>query len=301
MFRRSGYRFADKNVRQSMILEHVPIPKERTCSSVLCRKSRTYSDGAGGRQGKLPLPAKRGEVNNHTFDAFAVDEARRPRMTRPEGPTDVPSCWPAARRAILGAFTVMAAACAGAPVQAQGKLEASYAVNLTADNRPDAIRMALNGGAVKDLIAEPPTPFAPDRVPITDAHVRGVVDPLTAGLIPMGASGDMLSPEACHRTLPIFDGRQRYDLVLSFKRMERVRAERGYQGPAVVCMVVYQPLAGHRPERAAIRHLAQSRDMEIALAPVAGTRVLAPFRILIPTLIGPAVLQATQFVSVAQA
>ena len=283
-------------------------------------------------------------------------------MTRPEGPTDVPSCWPAARRAILGAFTVMTAACAGAPVHAQGKLEArytvtiagipigrgswnadigedhyvtgasgrvtgilravtngegsagarglisagrlmttSYAVNLTADNRPDAIRMALNGGAVKDLVAEPPTPFAPDRVPITDAHVRGVVDPLTAGLIPMGASGDMLSPEACHRTLPIFDGRQRYDLVLSFKRMERVRAERGYQGPAVVCMVVYQPLAGHRPERAAIRHLAQSRDMEIALAPVAGTRVLAPFRILIPTLIGPAVLQATQFVSVAQA
>jgi len=29
MFRRSGYRFADKNMRQSMILEHVPIPKER--------------------------------------------------------------------------------------------------------------------------------------------------------------------------------------------------------------------------------------------------------------------------------
>src|SRR5712691_3545164 len=103
MFRRSGYRFADKNVRQSMILEHVPIPKERTCSSVLCRKSRTYSDGAGGRQGKLPLPAKRGEVNNHTFDAFAVDEARRARMTRPEGPTDVPSCWPAVRQASMTA------------------------------------------------------------------------------------------------------------------------------------------------------------------------------------------------------
>jgi len=27
MFRRSGYRFADKKMRHSMILEHVPIPK----------------------------------------------------------------------------------------------------------------------------------------------------------------------------------------------------------------------------------------------------------------------------------
>jgi len=26
---RGGYRFADKNMRQSLILEHVPIPKER--------------------------------------------------------------------------------------------------------------------------------------------------------------------------------------------------------------------------------------------------------------------------------
>jgi hypothetical protein len=29
MFRRSGYRFADKNMRQFMVLEHGPLPKER--------------------------------------------------------------------------------------------------------------------------------------------------------------------------------------------------------------------------------------------------------------------------------
>ena len=28
MFRRSGYRFTDKNMRQSITLEHGPIPKE---------------------------------------------------------------------------------------------------------------------------------------------------------------------------------------------------------------------------------------------------------------------------------
>jgi len=29
MFRRSGHRFADKNMRQTVNPEHVPIPKER--------------------------------------------------------------------------------------------------------------------------------------------------------------------------------------------------------------------------------------------------------------------------------
>jgi hypothetical protein len=66
-------------------------------------------------------------------------------------------------------------------------------------------------------------------------------------------------------------------------------------------MVTYQPLAGHRPDRAAIRQLTQTRDLDIWFAPIAGTRVLAPFRISIPTTIGTAVLQATQFVSYAHA
>jgi len=179
-------------------------------------------------------------------------------------------------------------------------MTSSYAVNLTVQDKPDDIRMSLSGGTVKELAVEPPTPPAPDRVPITDAHVHGVTDPLTAGLIPVAAPGDVITPEACRRTLAIFDGRQRYDLELSFKRIERVRAEHGYQGPAVVCMAVYRAIAGHRAERAAVKNLEQSREMEIALAPIAGTRVLAPFRIVIPTMVGPAVLQATQFATAAQ-
>jgi hypothetical protein len=173
----------------------------------------------------------------------------------------------------------------------------SYAVTVTADRRPDEVRMAFAAGGVKDLQVWPPTPEAPDRVPVTDAHRRGVVDPLSAGLVFVGGTGEVVSPDACRRTLPIFDGRQRYDLTLAFKRMDRVKAEKGYEGPVVVCMVVYQPLAGHRPDRPAIRQLAESRDMDIWFAPIAGTRFLAPFRISMPTLVGTAVLQADQFVT----
>jgi len=192
-------------------------------------------------------------------------------------------------------------------VAARGGIEgnrlipASYSSRVTVDGRVDEVRLALAAGAITEAVAEPPTPPAADRVPIADAHRRGVLDPMTAELMAVGGSGDPVSPDACRRTLPIFDGRQRFDLTLTFKRFEKVKAEKGYQGPVAVCMVTYQPVAGHRPGRAAIKYLMATRDMEMWLAPIAGTRVLVPFRASVPTLLGQAVLEATQFMTVPQA
>jgi hypothetical protein len=176
----------------------------------------------------------------------------------------------------------------------------SYAAHVTSDDKTDEVRMTLNAGTVKELVAEPPFAPTPDRVPVTEAHRKGVIDPMSAGLMPVAGSGDVLVPEACQRTLPIFDGRQRFDLTLAFKRLDKVSADKGYQGPVVVCKVSYQPLAGHRPSRYAIKYLMEQRDMEIWLAPIVGTRILVPYRIQVPTLLGAAVLEATQFVAVAQ-
>jgi len=39
--------------------------------------------------------------------------------------------------------------------------------------------------------------------------------------------------------------------------------------------------------------------MEIAFVPIAGTRVLVPFRLVIPTPFGPAMLEAASFVTTA--
>ena len=97
----------------------------------------------------------------------------------------------------------------------------------------------------------------------------------------------------------MFDGRLRYDLQLAFKRMDKVKADKGYQGPVVVCAVYFVPVAGYIPHRTTIRYLASQRDMEVWLAPVGATRVLVPYRISIPTPIGMGVMQATQFVSMA--
>jgi len=167
------------------------------------------------------------------------------------------------------------------------------------DKRVEELKIVMNAGNVKDLAVDPPMTPHPDRVPLTDAHRRGIVDPMSAALIRVSGSGDPVAPEACRRNLPVFDGRMRFDLQLSFNRIEKVKAHPGYEGPAVVCNIRFVPLAGHVPERPAIKYLAAQQDMEIWLAPIAGTRILVPYRISIPTPLGRGILEATQFIATA--
>ena len=173
----------------------------------------------------------------------------------------------------------------------------NYTASTTTSKKTEAIHMVLANGNVKEYGIEPEPPVDPDRLPITDAHRRGVYDPMTGSLLHVGGTGDVLSPEACHTGAAIFDGRMRYDLKLDFKRMETVKAEKGYQGPVVVCAVYFSPVAGYIPDRPVIKYLTNQRNIEIAFAPVAGTRILVPFRMVIPTPLGTAMLEATQFIT----
>jgi hypothetical protein len=178
---------------------------------------------------------------------------------------------------------------------------AAYASSIVSGKKVDEVRMLMSGGTVKELIAEPPTMPSPNRVPLTEAHRRNVTDPMTAAILRAPSNGDTFSPEVCKRTLSIFDGRMRYDLQLSFKRLETVRSERGYQGNVVVCAVYFSPVAGHVAERPVIKYLVNQRDAEMWLAPIAGTRLMVPYRLSVPTPLGLAMVQAREFISMPQA
>ena len=181
-----------------------------------------------------------------------------------------------------------------------GALQANaYVATTTTSKKSETVRLVLANGGVKDFSIEPEPPVDADRVVVTDAHRKNVLDPMTGSMIRVPGSGDPLSPEACRVGTGIFDGRLRYDLKLDYKRMENVRAERGYHGPAVVCAVYFTPVAGYIPDRPVIKYLATQRNIEIAFVPISGTRILVPFRMTIPTPFGPAMLEATSFVTTA--
>jgi hypothetical protein len=177
---------------------------------------------------------------------------------------------------------------------------ASYASNVTTDRKTEEIRISIARGNVKDYAVLPPLIDSPERIPVTEAHRSGVHDPMTASLIRVPGNGDPMRPEACQQAISVFDGRMRYDLKLAFKRMDRVRADKGYDGPAVVCSVQFTPVSGYVPSRPAIKYLIQQRDIEVWLAPIAATRVVVPFRLIVPTPMGMGVLTATQFVTASQ-
>jgi len=182
-----------------------------------------------------------------------------------------------------------------------GALNASsYSSSIVTTQKQDEVRMQLSSGTVKDYMAEPPNSPDPERVPVQDAHRRNVLDPMTAAILRVPGNGDTFVPQACNRKLAIFDGRMRYDLQLAFKRLDRVRSDKGYQGTVVVCSVTFAPVSGHVPSRPAIKYLTQLRETEVWLAPIAGTRLMVPYRVSLPTPFGQGVLQAKQFITVPQ-
>src|SRR5262245_10897991 len=112
---------------------------------------------------------------------------------------------------------------------------ASFAASITTDKKTEEIRMTLGSGDVKEFVILPPLLPDDERIPVTDAHRRSVTDPMTGSLVRVPGNGNPVGPPACQRTTSVFDGRMRYDLKFAYKRMEQVKAEKGYEGPAVVC------------------------------------------------------------------
>ena len=172
-----------------------------------------------------------------------------------------------------------------------------FTSHIVDDEGVSELRMTFEDGDVKELLGPPPPPA--DRVPVKEADRRGVSDPLSAMLIATLPGSDMLGPANCKHVLPIFDGRRRYNLALSFKRIDKIKLERGAIAVVLVCGVILQPIAGYRADSMLVKYVAGRRDSELWFAPVVGTDVVAPVRVVLPTLLGTLEIAATQFEGIA--
>ena len=161
------------------------------------------------------------------------------------------------------------------------------------------VRVAMSGGSVKGIDISPPIDPSPERVPLTDAHTRNIVDPLSAMIMPVPGTEPIMGPAACNRTIPVYDGFTRFDVTLTYIGQRQVKAK-GYAGPVSVCAVRYTPIAGHR-NRKPVQFMAQNKDIEVWLAPVGANRVLVPFRISMATMIGHLNIEADEFSPAAKA
>ena len=60
---------------------------------------------------------------------------------------------------------------------------------------------------------------------------------MTALLVYVGGTRVTTVPQACERTVAIFDGHTRYNLRLAFERFGTAPPIEGYQGQVVVCRI----------------------------------------------------------------
>jgi hypothetical protein len=168
---------------------------------------------------------------------------------------------------------------------------ATFTAFLNDENERTTATMSFEQGSVTDLKAET-SASETGRVPVTSEQLHDISDPVAALLVP--TSGP-LSSEACRRTLRIFDGRRRYDLQLAFKRTDAAKGTQGYQGQVLVCAVTLLPISGHKQDSALVKYLTGGRELELWLAPVAGTQLLAPYRLSVANFVGDLVITATRY------
>jgi hypothetical protein len=124
-------------------------------------------------------------------------------------------------------------------------------------------------------------------IPLREHHLQGVVDPLSAiMMLSRGAAAD-----PCDRRIPIFDGKERFDLLFSRKGDIRVteQSPSGQPGFAHVCRVRYLPIAGHKID-SDTKYMAANDAIEVALRPVPSANVFVPYHISIPTMAGSATI-----------
>jgi len=152
----------------------------------------------------------------------------------------------------------------------------------------ERLRMTFSEGDVTGVSIVPNRRLSPRTIPVTKEQLEGVVDPMSGAFLSAHSDNPNGDLNVCNHTLPVFDGRQRFDLVITPKRTVTIKrtARGGYGGPAVICGVKFIPIAGYHPDNPAVRLMSQTNEIEVWLMPVRGTQMYVPYRIVLPTLAG---------------
>ena len=169
----------------------------------------------------------------------------------------------------------------------------NYALKVKSDDENGTVSMKMRKGKIDKVAVNPPQDRMNQRIKVTPEHLKNVLDPLTAAVFPAPKG---LSPESCNRTLELYDGKERYNVHLSYKSRRKAKTSDGrFNGDVLVCRARYEPIAGHRPKRKTIQELAKNKSMEIWLAPVGNKPYLIPLRASINAPFGPLVVQAEKY------
>ncbi|HWM30556.1 MAG TPA: DUF3108 domain-containing protein [Methyloceanibacter sp.] len=174
-------------------------------------------------------------------------------------------------------------------VTSEGPEPAMYALSYSDGAKTgERLRMTFGDGGVRQVSIVPNRRPGPRTIPVTPEQLEGVLDPMSGAFLVAKSSNPNGDLKVCYQTVPVFDGRQRFNLVLTPKKAVTVKKNgpASYAGPAVICRVKFIPIAGYQPDNPAIKLMSRSNEIEVWLIPVRRTQMYVPYRIVLPTPVG---------------
>ena len=165
-------------------------------------------------------------------------------------------------------------------------ISTSHQVQVTEKGKTAKLSMAFDRGNLIDVSAKPAKKprTGKNYVPILEEHLRSIIDPASSIVVPTAQNASS-GKDVCGRTLNVYDGETRYDIVLSYKGTRPISAK-GYKGLAYVCRFMYVPVAGHKEGHKSVELMRKNKDMEIWLAPITGTAIFTPIKIDVKSPVG---------------
>lgn len=191
--------------------------------------------------------------------------------------------------ALFGAFKWKGGIESSGTLGPKAPAPSAYKLSFKTKSKSGSVTLGFDKAGVKTVALEPSKPPHPDAVPVKPEHLKSVFDPMSSILAMTHASGG----NPCDRTIPIFDGKVRFNLVMSAKGEQNIKEEKPSGQPKAlkVCKVKYVPVAGHKPKDFA-KPWVDYDSMEITLRPIPSANVYVPYTVTIPTTIGSAVMSA---------
>jgi hypothetical protein len=191
--------------------------------------------------------------------------------------------------AFFGAFKWVGNFSGSGVLDASGVHPSAFEMSYKSKKKTTSVKMGFIGAAVSSVALVPNKRPSPEAIALKPENLKNVFDPMAA----MIAVSDADAKNACNRTLPVFDGKVRFDLHLAFKAREPLAERRpsGQPRELIVCRVKYVPVAGHKPKDFTDPWI-DYNNLEIALRAIPKAGIYVPYRVTVPSGVGSAVMTA---------
>ncbi len=165
----------------------------------------------------------------------------------------------------------------------------AFELDYKSGDKARTTRIRFRGGNVVDTVITPERTPNPNNVPLQPGQLNGVVDPFFASLISATSPADV-----CKRTLKVFDGVLRLNLVMRPSGSEPYVVG-AMKGEGVRCAVRYDPVAGHKAGSGSVRYMSEGERAMIVFGALPGTSLYAPVKAAIKTKNGTVTIRAIKF------